>query len=133
MKKLLFCSIFLIVCAVPTTRAQNAEIVDYDRTIKKYFVVELTPKEAKLNPADRMKIQQEHMKNIKNLVLENKLVMAGPFEGGGGLFFLSVATKEEAETIIKEDPTVKNGLNTYQIRTWYTERGLFTLENKGKE
>ncbi|MCB0448411.1 MAG: hypothetical protein KDD03_13070, partial [Gelidibacter sp.] len=112
MKKLLFCSIFLIVCAVPTTRAQNAEIVDYDRTIKKYFVVELTPKEAKLNPADRMKIQQEHMKNIKNLVLENKLVMAGPFEGGGGLFFLSVATKEEAETIIKEDPTVKNGLNT---------------------
>lgn len=103
--------------------------IDYDRTPKQYFMVELIPNEnASLSGEEKKDIQRAHMKNIGLMVQNDQLVLAGPFPSGGGLFFLSVPTIEEAEELVKADPTVANKLNTYQIRPFVTERGLFTLE-----
>ncbi len=109
---------------------QDTQQVEYDRRIKKYFVVEFIPaKEHGVSNDEKKIIMQNHMKNIKRLVKESKLVMAGPFEAGGGLFIMDVPDIAVAKEIINEDPTVKSGMNTFTVRAWYTERGLFTLEN----
>lgn len=103
--------------------------IEYDRTPKQYFMVELTPTaNASMSKQERMEIQRAHMQNIGQLASEKKLVLAGPFPEGGGILFLSVETVEEAEKLVLADPTVSNGLNTYKIRPFVTERGLFTLE-----
>lgn len=115
---------------VAQEKTNNASI-EYDRTIKKYFVVEFIPnKETQIENTERIKIQQQHMANIKKMATEGTLVLAGPFEQGGGLYILDAKDFATAEAMIKEDPTVSNNLNTYKIRPWYTEKGLFTLENK---
>lgn len=132
MKTLTIILFFLIIqTSLFSQDQQDKQQVEYDRTIKKYFVVEFIPvKEHGVSNDEQKVIMQHHMANIKRLVKESKLVMAGPFESGGGLFFMDVPDKAAAEEIINEDPTVKSGMNTFTVRAWFTERGLFTLENQ---
>lgn len=133
MKKLLTLITFgLFHCFAP---AQDSiapfDHVDYDRTIKRYFFVELIPNvEMNLEASSRDKIQMAHMNHIKQMTQNGQLVLAGPFQQGGGLFILNVDDSQIAEKLVKNDPSVISGLNTYAIRGWYTEKGLFTLENK---
>jgi uncharacterized protein YciI len=98
---------------------------DYDKTIKKYYYIELIPTLVKSN----RNIQKLHLNYIGKLAKENKLVLAGPFKKGGGILILNVATKEEAIEIIELDETIKAKINTYRLMEWYTEKGLFSLEN----
>jgi uncharacterized protein YciI len=119
----------LLITSLPLFSIAQVSLA-YDKTIKLYFVAELIPNlESKVSMQERMKIQQAHMANIKDLVEKKKLVMAGPFPQGGGLFFLSVKTQAEAEEVMKADPSITSGLNTFSVRPWFTEKGLFTLDN----
>ena len=125
---LCLCSINFFAFAQDNTGQKD---VEYDRTIKRYFFVELIPNpEINLEASERGKIQQQHLQNIKMMAENGQLVMAGPFQEGGGLFFLDVADLKTAEELVKNDPTILSKLNTYKIKAWYTEKGLFTLENK---
>lgn len=64
-----------------------------------------------------------HMGNIGRLVDEGKLIVAGPFGKNNltyrGLFIFNVATKEEAEALLKTDPAVNSGLLAYDLIPWY--------------
>lgn len=53
------------------------------------------------------KIMQGHMANIERLAREGKLIVAGPFEGGGGIFILNTTSPEEAKTWLSSDPGVQ--------------------------
>lgn len=53
------------------------------------------------------KIMQGHMDNMKRLSKEGKLKVAGPFEGGGGIFILNTKSTEEANQWISTDPGVQ--------------------------
>ena len=47
------------------------------------------------------------MANINRLAKEGKLLAAGPFDGGGGLFIFNTTSIDEAETWVNSDPAVQ--------------------------
>ena len=52
-------------------------------------------------------LQSAHMANINRLAKEGKLIVAGPFEGGGGIFVLQTADLAEARSWVQTDPAVQ--------------------------
>jgi uncharacterized protein YciI len=52
-------------------------------------------------------IMTGHMNNIGRLAKEGKLLAAGPFEGGGGIFVLNTGSTSEAKEWLSTDPGVK--------------------------
>jgi uncharacterized protein YciI len=53
------------------------------------------------------KLMEGHMANINRLAQENKLVAAGPFDGGGGLFVFKSNSVDQVREWIGTDPAVK--------------------------
>jgi uncharacterized protein YciI len=52
-------------------------------------------------------LMEGHMANIKRLAQEGKLIAAGPFEGGGGIFVLNTTSTDEATQWLSTDPGVQ--------------------------
>jgi uncharacterized protein YciI len=72
-----------------------------------------------LAPEQSKKIMEGHMANINRLASEGKLISAGPFEGGGGIFILNTISLEEAKAWIDTDPGV-------QAKRWNIEMFPYT-------
>jgi uncharacterized protein YciI len=53
------------------------------------------------------KLMEGHMANINRLAKEGKLIAAGPFEEGGGIFILNTTSIDEAKLWLSTDPGVK--------------------------
>lgn len=68
------------------------------------------------------RIQSEHLKNIRRLASEGKLVLAGPFMDEGelkGIFIFNVGSLEEVRQLAETDPAVKAGRLILELRPWY--------------
>lgn len=76
---------------------------------KTYTIVFLNkkPDAAKIDKETTAKLMEGHMANINRLASEGKLLAAGPFDGGGGLFILATTSLEEAAGWVNTDPAVK--------------------------
>lgn len=76
------------------------------------------------------KLQAGHMENISKMAADGKLICAGPYadDKGGGIFILSVKTMDEAKALVENDPAVKAGRLSYEIRPWMTAKGTFKNE-----
>lgn len=61
----------------------------------------------KIDTARSRKLMEGHMANINRLAEEGKLLAAGPFHGGGGLFILNTTSIEEAQSWVSSDPAVQ--------------------------
>lgn len=96
MKRLL---LFLLLAPSLTVMAQS----------KTYTIVFLhtKPDAAKIDRETSSKLMESHMANINRLAKEGKLLAAGPFEGGGGLFILNTTSLDEAEIWVNTDPAVQ--------------------------
>jgi uncharacterized protein YciI len=83
---------------------------------KKYSFVFLNKRtDAPAMPKDQLdKLMEGHMANINRLAKEGKLVSAGPFDGGGGIFILNTQSVEEAKQWLSTDPGV-------QANRWHIE------------
>ncbi|WP_299525928.1 YciI family protein, partial [Winogradskyella sp.] len=128
-KQLKQCFGLLILLLVYSTSGFSQSI-NYDRSIKQYIVAEFSPnKSAQIDASKKMQVQKEHMQYIQSLAKGKKLVLAGPYLFGGGLFILNTTDEEQAKKWVDADPTIKNGINTYTLKKWMTEKGLFTLDN----
>ncbi len=109
--------------------AQDTDGNPPEEIVKYYFVELITnPDRPELPKAEVDSIQRAHMANISGMIDAKKLVLAGPFEAGGGIFILNVATVEEAQELAGNDPAVKAGRLVTEIRPWYTGKGAFALE-----
>ena len=53
------------------------------------------------------KLMEGHMANINRLASEGKLIAAGPFEGGGGIFVLNTTSVPEARQWLSTDPGIQ--------------------------
>lgn len=76
---------------------------------KSYSFVFLHAKsDAEKVPKEQLdKIMQGHMANIGRLAKEGKLIVAGPFDAGGGIFILNTTSVDEANQWLSTDPGVQ--------------------------
>jgi uncharacterized protein YciI len=65
------------------------------------------PDAEKISKEESDKIMKGHMDNINRLAQEGKLIAAGPFEGGGGIFVFNTKSIEEANQWLSTDPGVQ--------------------------
>src|SRR5688572_17296500 len=65
------------------------------------------PDAEKITDEHSKKIMEGHMANINRLATEGKLISAGPFEGGGGIFILNTTSLDEAKSWLATDPGVQ--------------------------
>lgn len=60
-----------------------------------------------LPPEEVKKIMDGHMANINRLAKEKKLAVAGPFDGGGGIFIFNTSSVDTAAKWLSTDPGVQ--------------------------
>lgn len=137
---LLFTSIALL--------AQNQRI-EYDSTLakslgaddygmKSYILVILKTGTNRLEAGHkRDSLFKGHMNNINRLAEDGKMVIAGPFESNEksyrGIFILNVKTKEEAEELLKSDPTIKEKIFETELYGWYGSAAISEYLNAHKK
>lgn len=83
---------------------------------KTYTIVFLNKKadSEKVDEQTTRSLMEGHMANIRRLADEGKLLAAGPFDGGGGLFIFNTTSMEQAESWVNTDPAV-------QAKRWKVE------------
>jgi uncharacterized protein YciI len=100
-----------------------------ERGMKMYTLVILKTGSRHIEDKNKLdSLFRGHHENIKRLVNDGKLIVAGPFEDNTmsyqGLFILNVATKAEAEKLLETDPTVKEKIFDAEIYEWYGSAAL---------
>ncbi|MBS1554670.1 MAG: hypothetical protein JSU09_07070 [Bacteroidetes bacterium] len=73
------------------------------------------------------KIMEGHMTNIGRLAKEGKLMAAGPFEGGGGIFIFNSNSIERVKEWLATDPGVKAERWRVEIQPFYVRIGKVVL------
>lgn len=73
------------------------------------------------------KLQEGHMAHLNKMADAGKMDLAGPIMKKDselrGICVYNVATKEEAEKLVNEDPMVKAGRLIAEILPWYSAKG----------
>lgn len=74
----------------------------------------------------------DHLVYMNKLEAEGLLWASGPFieEGvlvGDGLTILSTSTIEAADSLMREEPLIKRGLRTFELRKWELREGRMTI------
>jgi uncharacterized protein len=74
----------------------------------------------------------DHLAYMNVLEADGRLWASGPFiqEGvlvGDGLTILSTATIEDAQKAMQEEPLVKRGLRTFELKQWELREGRMTI------
>lgn len=78
--------------------------------------------------ADAQKMQQEHLSRLAELNRQRLNVLYGPFLDEGdlrGIAILDVKDAAEAKRLMEEDPFVKAGIMTVDVRPWMGPQGWF--------
>lgn len=73
------------------------------------------------------KIMDGHMANISRLAKEGKLLAAGPFDGGGGIFIFNSKSAAEVEGWLQTDPGVKAQRWRVEVLPFYIREGKIGL------
>lgn len=62
-----------------------------------------------------------HVQHYAKLHQEGKLLLGGPFidQDAGGMMIADGVSREELEAFAADDPAVKDGLLTFEVKTWY--------------
>jgi uncharacterized protein YciI len=81
-----------------------------------------------LQGVDGQKMQQEHLARLAELNRQRLNVLYGPFLDEGdlrGIALLDVKDAAEARRLMAEDPFVKAGIMTVDVRPWMGPKGWF--------
>lgn len=100
---------------------------DTTYTMKRYVFMMLNSGETKSKDSiEAARFQKLHLEHLNQLAESGKLIVAGPFEGGGthrGLLIFDVETVEEALKLEGQDPTVKTGRLIMEAFYWWGAKG----------
>lgn len=65
------------------------------------------------------KLIAKHIDHLKRLDAAGQLVLCGPFKDyKGGMVVVKAPSLEAARAIAEADPFIKEGFETYELRTW---------------
>ncbi|HRE65349.1 MAG TPA: YciI family protein [Cyclobacteriaceae bacterium] len=78
---------------------------------------------AELPEAEVKKIMEGHLANIERLAKEGKLVSAGPFDGGGGIFIFKSNSVEQVKEWLKTDPGIQANRWRVEVLPYYPRIG----------
>ena len=100
-----------------------------DYGMKMYVLVLLKTGSVKIEEKQKVdSLFSGHMKNMGDLVLKGKLIVAGPLAKNDkkyeGIFVLNVKTIEEANTLLETDPAIKAKLLESELYRWYGSAAL---------
>ena len=100
-----------------------------------YFVeIKSNPAYDKKSEEEELKRQSDHLNYLSQLSAQGKLLAAGPFEGGGGIFFFDATKLKEhnIQEIINNGPHYIANAATYTTRKWFVPKNriIFNLESK---
>ncbi|MGB8403750.1 MAG: YciI family protein [Mycobacterium sp.] len=75
----------------------------------------------------------EHLRWMSQREVDGVLWASAPFpaEGvviGDGMTILNVATEEAARALMDDEPLIRRGLRTYELRAWELREGRITVE-----
>lgn len=110
-----------------------------DYGMKSYVMVVLNtgPNDAVVtDKKEREELFAGHFSNMDRLAEEGKLVFAGPFIDGKpkrGLYIFAVKSIEEAEALVKTDPTVQAGIFKYEMTKLYGSAALMQVTETHKK
>ncbi|MHB8618963.1 MAG: YciI family protein [Chloroflexota bacterium] len=85
------------------------------------------PRAGEYDAAATKQLLAEHMQYVLSLVAAGKVQAAGTVVGHPpltGLGFYHLGSIEEARRLMDEDPSIKAGLEAYDIMTFITRKGL---------
>ena len=92
------------------------------------FVILKTGSNTSKDEAAKSKAFAGHMSNMKMMVKNNKLIVAGPIAKNDksyrGIFILNVASKEEALKLLQTDPAIKAKYLEPELYSWYGSAAL---------
>jgi len=80
--------------------------------------------------AKRKELFSGHFSNMGRLAEEGKLLLAGPLDGQlqrRGIFVFNVASIEEAEAIVKTDPSIAAGIFAVELHKYYGSAALMQV------
>lgn len=139
MRHLLPLLVFLAACASPP-RAPAKKF-----SMRSYYMALLRrgPAWIAADTPERKQLLAGHMKNIRRLAADGKLLIAGPFDLPAapdaaprdalvGVFLFDVPTQAEAEALVRTDPTIAAGHFAAQVLPWYGPRSL-TYDGRDEE
>ncbi len=112
------------ICTITSVTAQQNQVFVF---LHKRADLPAMPKEQ----VDRM--MEGHMANINQLAREGKLVAAGPFEGGGGIFIFNSNSIETVKEWLATDPGVKAERWRVELQPFYVRVGKVALVNEPYE
>ncbi len=78
---------------------------------------------AELPEAEVKKIMEGHLANIERMAKEGKLVSAGPFDGGGGIFIFKSNSVEQVKEWLKTDPGIQANRWRVEVLPYYPRIG----------
>ena len=98
-----------------------------EMTMQKYFIVFLkTGENRSQNQEEAMKLQEQHLEYLGSLYEDGIIVLNGPTGDDGdirGFSVYSVATMEKAVALASEDPMVKAGRLSVEVKPWWLAKG----------
>ncbi len=74
-------------------------------------------------------VVEAHKRRLLALQRQGVVVMAGPFDAGGGLIILDVSQPAEAEEIARSDPFVVNSTHRFRLLRWLQDLGPGAVES----
>ncbi len=106
---------FILMLSWQTTTAQPPEHI--------FVFLNTKTDQAELPENEVKKIMDGHLANINRLAKEGKLIAAGPFEGGGGIFIFKSSHIEQVHEWLKTDPGVQANRWNVEVLPYYPKVG----------
>ena len=78
---------------------------------------------AELPEAELKKLMDGHQANIQRLAKEGKLISAGPFDGGGGIFIFRSKSVDQVKEWLQTDPGVQANRWRVEVLPYYPHVG----------
>jgi len=114
---------------------ESSDEPDYEMTTYYMAFLKKGPNWTPQETEETKKIQAAHLANIKKLIEEGKMILAGPFLDEWeirGIFVYKVDSMKEAIALTEMDPAVMAGRLSLEVHPWYSAKGITIIKDENE-